>query len=138
MDTRLKVSFDSKWGHISDSYLVQVSANENLQLLHQEMFFAASQDLAGDLCCWKVVFPEKLWFLSMSYTLVRVHFIMVRGVSSRTSQEKVCSPRMSNDQEASKHTHIRTHLHCELYDELSWWVRVWQIELSFQVCPWCK
>lgn len=69
---------------------------------------------------WRSVFPEQLWFLPMSYdhTLVHVHHIMAREVSWATSQEKVCSPGMSNDQEAYKHTHIHTHSHCELYDEL--------------------
>ncbi len=62
---------------------------------------------------WRSVFPEQLWFLSMSYdhTLVHVHHIMVREVSWATSQEKVCSPEwamIKRPINTLTYTHIHT------------------------------
>lgn len=73
--------------------------------------FGSGSPIDGDLWCKKKRFlrssDSSRW--AMITHLVHVHHIMVRGVSSATSQEKVCSPWMSNDQEAYKHSH--THIH---------------------------
>lgn len=120
-------SFNPKWGHISASSLIHISANENLLLLYQEMWLAASQDLhwlmiyALEKCVsWEaLILLDELWSHISPLCNVHVHHIMVREVSWATSL--VYSSGMSNDQEAYRHIHAHT---------FTLWPVLWVIMMS--------
>lgn len=125
MDSRLGPSFNPKWGRLSSSSLVCIFCQGKFAAFPPRSVLGckSGSSVAGDLCSGGVCFPRSSDSLSMSYdhTLVHVRRIMVKwGASRATSQEIVCSPGMSNDQEAYKHTHTYAHTHwgCAMFDEL--------------------
>lgn len=127
-DTRPQPSLNPKWSHISASYLVSISVNENFAAFApiSTLGCNSGSSVAGDLWRGEVCFLSKPWSLSVScdHTHVHVRHIMVqRSELSAKSRESLFFGSLTA---------------CELCDELEWWVRVWRIDFSFHFCPQCE